>query len=251
MGCLSLTHCVQVLASLHLLAQRVHPPPASLKLAQDGYRAHSYDKDADLEDPVTQREFSLVAAWERLLQHIANDPDMETDDFACIFEDDIALHDELSHKAARRAVLHGMDLARADGLLNLGICRPDCQNASSRWWEGNLYQKCASLCTHALAVTKGKASTLMSEVHEAIHADFKAWGYQSYYHGHAIDQLLRLYAWHNNGTWAAATNLRSDQSPAWGDELGVFYQDRWRTKSTINARRAARRALLTAGVRCA
>ncbi|KAK9834875.1 hypothetical protein WJX81_005664 [Elliptochloris bilobata] len=230
----------QVLASLHLLAQRIHPPKATYKLAEEGYKAHSYDKDVNLDDATTQREFSLLATWERLLQHIAGDPDMAESDFALIFEDDIALHDDLSHAAARRAILHGLDIARDDGLLTLGICVPDCQNVSAEWYEGIQYDKCASLCSHAIAVTKLRAVTLMDQLHEAIHIDFKKWEYDSYYHGHCIDQLLRLYAYAHGGTWTVASNLRSDQSPPWGDELGVFYQDRWRSKSTINARRTLR-----------
>ena len=60
-----------------------------------------------------------------------------------------------------------------------------------------------------------------------------------YEHGHAIDQQLLNYSLRVNGTWAVAVNFVSPQ-----DHLhkGVFYQDRWRTHSTINTRRRLLRA---------
>ena len=60
---------------------------------------------------------------------------MADDDLACIFEDDIALHDDVSHTVARRAILHGMDLGRKDGLLYLGGCGPWCWNEPFEWLE--------------------------------------------------------------------------------------------------------------------
>ena len=227
--------CVlQVLGTVHLMAERVHPPKATLKLAQEAYKVHNYDKDLDLSDVVTQRELSLTATWDRLIAHIARHTDMEDDDFACVFEDDIALHDDVTHAVARRAILHGMELGRADGLLSLGMCAPDCQNSTQQWVENVKFEKCASLCTHAVAVTKRKAGTLMADLHAAVHEDFEKWGYDSYYHGHAIDQQLRLHAWHNNGTWTAGTNLYSMETPWWDTHLGLFYQDRWRARPSIN-----------------
>ena len=120
----------QVLASLHMMAEHVVPPAPSEALARRVYRNHNYDKHVNLSDLVTQREFSLVAAWERLLAHVAHHVEIGPDDWAAVFEDDIALHDELSHAAARRALLHGMELARSDGLLYLGICQPWCHEDS-------------------------------------------------------------------------------------------------------------------------
>ncbi len=103
----------QVLAAvLHLRAEHVTPPKPSAKLAREARKRHNYDKDADVDNVVTQRLFSLTVAWERLTRHIAHDTDMAGDDFAFVFEGDIALHDNVSHADARRAVLHGMDLAR-------------------------------------------------------------------------------------------------------------------------------------------
>ena len=89
-------------------------------------------------------------------------------------------------------------------------------------------------------MTKRKAATLMGDVKVASEAVFKAWHYQSWKHGHAIDQMLRMYAEHNGYIWTVGSNLWSMQF-VWyddgkpGDQLmGMFYQDLWRTKTTIS-----------------
>ena len=201
---------------------------------------HDYDKAANLSDVVTQRELSLVATWDRLLRRFASDPNLADDDFACIFEDDIALHDDVSHTVARRAILHGMDLARKDGLLYLGSCGPLCRDDAYDWLENVEYKRCSNLCSHAVCVTRSKAGTLMSEMKSAWEADFKKYNYTSTdKKGHCIDQMLRKYAEHNTNIWTVGSNLWSMQWVWYGDQLmGLFYQDRWHTKTTIGLRRA-------------
>ena len=127
------------------MAKRAHPSKPSLRLAEEMYAVHNYDKDVNLSDIVTQREFSLVSTWDRLLRRVTSDPNMADDDFACIFEDDIALHDDVSHTVARRAILHGMDLAREDGLLYLGSCGPWCRNEPFEWLDKIEFKKCNNL----------------------------------------------------------------------------------------------------------
>ncbi|KAK9834864.1 hypothetical protein WJX81_004590 [Elliptochloris bilobata] len=127
-----------VLATLHLQGNRFVPLKPSVKLAREARKRHDYDENTDVEDSKHQRYFSLTVTWERLLQHIASDVDMEEDQWACIFEDDITLHDDVSHAVAREAILHGMDLARSDGLLYLGGCSPDCSFNDAAEWRGEL-----------------------------------------------------------------------------------------------------------------
>ena len=223
----------QVLATLHMQATRVVPLKLSAKLAHDAHKRHDYDENADLEDPTTWRYFSLTATWERLMHHISHDVDMEDGDFACIFEDDVALHDDVSHATARKAILRSMDLARSDGLVYFGSCYAGCDLKSAVEWVSNVrLEKCINLCTHAMAVTKRKAATLMAELHDEVRADFEQHNYHSIHLGYVIDQMLKVYQRRRNGMWTVGTNLWSAQDK-YNMSIGAFFQDRWRVKSSI------------------
>ncbi len=218
-------------AVLHLRAEHVTPPKPTSKLAREAHKRHNYDKDADVDNVVTQRLFSLTVAWERLMRHIAHNTDMADDDFAFVFEGDIALYDNVSHADARQAVLHGMDLARADGLLYLGGCFPQCTwgPAEEEWLGNTRFERCSNKCTHALAVTKRKAATLMAELRESMRVEAGPDG-SSLYLGYIIDQMLSTYSKHHNGTWSIGTNFVAP-----GNEVhtGIFYQDRKAFRTTI------------------
>lgn len=75
----------QVLSNLCLQAQRLITPKGTPKLLQDALRRHNYNDNAAT-DSIGQRYMSVTVTWEELLVHIANDPDMEADDWALIFE---------------------------------------------------------------------------------------------------------------------------------------------------------------------
>ncbi len=229
----------QVLAAvLHLRAERITPPKPTSKLAWEARKRHNYDKDMDVENVVTQRSLSLTVAWERLTRHIAHDPDMAEDDFALVFEGDVALHDNVSHADARQAVLHGMDLAREDGLLYLGGCFPRCAGGpdGEQWLSNTRFERCSNKCTHALAVTKRKAATLMADLRESMLADAGPDG-STLYLGYLIDQMLSTYSAHHNGTWTVGTNFAA---PGNGWHIGIFYQDRKAFQTTIGNALATR-----------
>ena len=104
---------LQVLASLHLQPERVHFVKPSAQLAREARARHDFDKAVDTEQVQAQRYFSALVTWERLLAHIAASAHMADNDFALAFEDDVALHDDLSHAAARAAILRGLVTWRA------------------------------------------------------------------------------------------------------------------------------------------
>ena len=220
-----------MLASLHLQPERVHPIKPSAQLARKARARHDFDKAVDTEQAQAQRFFSALATWERLLAHIAASAHMADDDFAFAFEDDIALHDDLSHAAARAAILRGLYLARHEGLLYLGACEAELAPDAPATRLGAVeFRKCIGLCTHALAVTKSRAATLVADVHASVLADMAEKGYDSLPFGYTIDQMLRVHMRRNNGTWLVGANLASPQRAL---EFGAFYQDKWRTRSTI------------------
>ena len=194
-----------MLASLHLQPERVHPIKPSAQLAREARARHDFDKAVDTEQVQAQRYFSALATWERLLAHIGASAHMGDDDFAFAFEDDIALHDDLSHAAARAAILRGLDLARHEGLLFMGVCETEFAPDAPATWLGTVeFRKCAGLCTHALAVTKRKAATLVADVHASVLADMAEKGYDSMPFGYTIDQMLRVHMRRKtaHGWWA-------------------------------------------------
>ena len=205
-----------------MTAERVQPPEASLKHAREVYAVHNYDKAANLNGVDTQRELSLISAWDGLLRRIALNSSLGSDDFACIFGDNIALHDDVSHSIAARAILHGMDLARKDGLLYLSSCGALCGNEPVERLERVEYRKCNNPCSHAICLTKKKARMLMSEIKKAWRADFLMYNYQSAEKGHCMDQMLRVYAEHSNSIWTVGTNLWSPQWLWYGDQLSCL-----------------------------
>lgn len=205
-----------------MTAERVQPPEASLKHAREVYAVHNYDKEANLSDVSTQRELSLLSAWDGLLRRIARHPSLGGDGFACIFGNDIALHDEVPHSIAMQAIVHGMDLARKDGLLYLSSCGPLCVNDPVERLDRIEYRKCNNPCSHAICVTKKKSRMLMSEIQKAWRADFQMYNYQSIEKGHCMDQMLRVYAEHSNSIWTVGTNLWSAQWLWYGDQLSCL-----------------------------
>ena len=210
---------------MHMMAERVQPPEASLQQAQAVYAVYGYDQRANLSDAITQRDLSLVSTWDSLLRHVALDPSMADDDFACIFDDDIFLHDGVTQSVARRAILRGMDLARKDGLLFLGSCGPMCADEPSVWLQTIEYRKCQVPCSHALCVAKRKSGTLMSEVRDAWQANLAEDKYQSVEEGPCMESLLRVYAEHSTSMWTVGANLWSEQWLWYGDQLnGIFCQ---------------------------
>lgn len=221
----------QVLARLHVSAERVWPPKPSLHLAQHMYKEHDYDKHAHLSDPKHQKYFSLLAAWEHVLQHVAHHPDLAPHDFAICVEDDISLHDDLSLAAAQAAILHGFELARSDGWLYLGVCWPRCWDESAQVFQGLNYSRCSGECTHALAFTKHKAATMLMDLRVGMKDYMSAQGQDTYRVGEAIDQMMATYSYVRNGTWVAGLNLNSSHG-----HQGLFYQDRDRFHPTIEER---------------
>ena len=216
-----------MLASLHLLAERVRPSTASSNEAPEVDAVHSHDRDGNLSNVVAQRELLLVATWDGVLRRIASSNNIDGEGFACIFEDDITLHKDVSQSVARRVIVHGMNLARKDGLLYLGSCGSACWDEPFVWLQNVEYRKCDTPCSHAVCVTKQRSGTLMSELRGAWQDDIMNYNFHSTEEGHCIAQLLRVHAEHKSSIWTVGTNLWSMQWVWYGDQLnGLFHRDK-------------------------
>jgi len=76
-------------------------------------------------------------------------------------------------------------------------------------------------------VTKRRARSLIADLHANMVAHQIASD-----HGHCIDQLLYHFSMHNNLSWVVGSNFVSPQN---GAHVGLFYQDRARFSSTLDA----------------
>ena len=209
------------MSNLQITAERIVPPKPSLRLTEELYALHPYHKDANLSNPMQQKYFSLLGAWYHVLHHIQHHPALGQHDFAIVMEDDISLHWDLSTAAAQAAILHGFDLARADGWLNLGICPVTYFKDTEQVYQGLKYARIFGWCGHALAFTKHRAATLLQDMHTSM-LDYLS-KHDTYEWGQSMDMMLGQYSRGHNGTWTIATNLVGHMG-----EVGVFYQDRER-----------------------
>ena len=199
---------------------------ASLASANAESRAEAYDAVANTSAIVVQRQLALRATFFRLFQAVATLSSLGEDDFAYLFEDDIAVHPSINRRKLAGILDFGSSLARKDGLLYLGSCAPECDGKFTRMHDEVAYAKCSCLCTHAFAVTRRRARSLAVELHSNM-VEHRVVSPIS----HTIDDLLRHYSLFRNLSWVAGTNLVSPEDPG---HFGVFFQERTRFKSLIN-----------------
>ncbi len=76
-------------------------------------------------------------------------------------------------------------------------------------------------------MTKRRARGLITDLHANMVTN-----QITFDHGHCIDQLLYHFSAHNNLTWVVGSNFVSPQNAA---HVGLFYQDRLRFSSTLDA----------------
>ncbi|KAK9833276.1 hypothetical protein WJX81_001946 [Elliptochloris bilobata] len=113
----------------------------------------SYANGVNFDDVRTQREFSLLATFKHVFRLVSKLP-IADDQFALVFEDDIALHPDAKADSFAAALAYGAEHAVHDGLLYLGACGPDFDESTRTSHGGFEYAKAASFCSHALALTR-------------------------------------------------------------------------------------------------
>ena len=205
--------------------QRFAPVEASRTNADAESLPEAYDAIINTTSKVVQRELALRATFYRLFHTIAKLSSLGEDDFACLFEDDIAVHPSLNHTSLASILDFGSSLARKEGLLYLGSCAPRCDDHFTRVHEEVEYAKCSCSCTHAFAVTRRRARSLAVDLHSNM--------VEHRIVGHTIDDLLKYYSLFKSLSWVAGTNLVSPEAEG---HKGVFFQNRLRFKSLINQR---------------
>jgi hypothetical protein len=97
------------------------------------------------------------------LQTIATDPDLAEDGWGFIFEDDIALADEVTPQKFQKMLTVAKLHAAESGFLYLGICAAKFYGKEV-YQSGFVFQKCSGPCAHAYGVTKWRAAWLYDEL---------------------------------------------------------------------------------------
>ena len=204
---------------------RFVPVEASQANADAESRAEAYDAVVNTSSIVSQRQLAIRATFFRLFQAVAV-LSIEEDDFAYLFEDDVAVHPSVSRRKLASILDFSSSLARKDGLLYLGSCAPQCDGKLTRTHDEVTYAKCSCFCTHALAVTRRRARSLAGD----LHSNMVEHGIVSST-SHVHDDLLRHYSMYRNFSWVAGINLVSPENAG---HLGVFYQNRLRFPSLVD-----------------
>jgi hypothetical protein len=185
--------------------------------------------------PHKQREkkaFSNRMTFLNLFQTFVDDASEKLDSWHFFFENDIALHPRVTPKMAHDAIVDGMELAAADGILYLGMCRPRACARNAHLKNGLKASRCLGVCTHAFGFTKWKAAEFLSIVHKI--------EFPSNETGLHLDLVLRAYASRVHKIWLLGSNLQSPVENVKG-HFGLLYQDQEKFPSIIESRRSPQR----------
>jgi hypothetical protein len=194
---------------------RVIPVPlTSPHIAQDPAILKHKEGSKMLSNKLTQLEIH---------GRIACDTSLGDYDASMIFEDDVALHENLDPALVVPAMRAGIVVAAAVGVVFAGLCHPACREdrGASGWAVPDTiaFAHCSGRCLHAYAVLKWRAAGLYDELVRTAKAKLKP----SYF---ALDAFTSLGA----RTWATrpvfvGSNLVNEHAEQ-PDHLGIFWQDR-------------------------
>ena len=206
--------------------------------------------------------FAHKTAWRRFVE----DPGAGEADWAFFFEDDVNLRlpGPLVHLAWRRAAAHPEVAAR--GLMYLGYCGASAAPNSTEavliaageavpgggapaLEEVRMNMACGS-CQHAYGLRKDFARAFwgmgalnlphQDDACNTTHAEARGAGYRAWREGgwrggevvNADTSAIYVCLRQLNGFPNVGLNLRSPQNQ---DQVGLFYQDRWKFASTLDA----------------
>ncbi len=176
-------------------AERARLSEAVGRISHDGHQRQVLYR-VESPDAAAPSMLSLVTAWvatawEHLVQHVVHNADMEEDAVALVQAAD-----------AYQAIMHGMRLARDDGILHVGAGWSGCEcwDGTSEWLGGFEVRRCTSCRIHATGITKRSAAALVEALQENIEASIQA-GDSLRGDIYIIGSLLDEHTDSRNGTW--------------------------------------------------
>lgn len=209
-----------------------------IKVARKTPRSYlSKEVDQGLERHVGSREFHTDAhlrvwsnrmAFMEALEGFVEDSRCAMETWRFFFEDDIAMHPNVTAPRARTILANGVNLAEKEGVVYLGICGPICVEA----WvleEGVEAARCAGTCAHAFGFQRWKAAEFLTDMSALTmtggHASPVVLGF-------FFDRYLFEYANQVRKIWVIGSNLKSPVQSVNG-HYGLLFQDRTTFESSI------------------
>ena len=198
---------------------------------QSAFKSLSMFNGTTLSSTVDKKVFSNYVTFRKVIHEFANEPPSISNDldWRFFFEDDVALHLGANYPACN--IRKGIDLARTDGIIYLGICGPTCYTWSSEYHEGILYQRCYGTCAHAFGLTKWKATRILETLlwlQNDLCFDYRIVMDRGLYeYGRLIQPVLVV------GSNLDNSQYMKEKSKPHPGHCGLFFQDRENNPSTV------------------
>ena len=183
-----------------------------------------------------RKAFSNFLAFHEAIWSHAWDKRTKSDGWRFFFEDDVALHPNVTSPLCN--IMHGIEIARSDGILYLGLCAPRCilWDIFRSENKGLDYQKCSGTCAHAFGLTKWKAQSIL-ELMQVLRQEYHKFDEQVYFdiglfsYGKRVNPVWTVGA---NLSHAPPRNLRNKKFVHYkANHIGMFFQNREQFPSTI------------------
>ncbi|KAG0554648.1 hypothetical protein M758_12G111800 [Ceratodon purpureus] len=161
------------------------------------------------------------------LEEFVQDSSCNAETWRFFFEDDIAIHPNITSARARVLLAKGVKLADKDGFMYLGICGPNCTEA--RLIDNGVQAaRCAGTCAHAFGFQRWKAAEFLTEMSGLTLKGVEGPVILGFY----FDRYMYEYANQVQKIWVVGSNLKSPvQSVV--DHFGLLFQDRAMYPTTI------------------
>ena len=231
-------HTRNILAQLNFDVMHEKPIGYDSPYLQELYNSLEMFKGIPLDQEWQRKTFSNYATFRRAIQGFANEPEELScaEDWRFFFEDDIALHPGAPSPVC--SIRRGMELARTEGIVYLGICGSACFPWNKELHQGVNFERCYGTCAHAFGVTKWKAGkildTLLLLQKEMSAIQRLALDCGLFEYGRRIQPIFTIGTNLNRTHEIYGKNGANESIPGPdGDHSGIFYQDRKRYPTTI------------------
>lgn len=219
------SHTRHVLALLGFKVARAIPPSYLSKEVDQGLER--YVGSRGFHTSAFLKVWSNRMAFMKALEEFVHDSECTSDTWRFFFEDDIAIHPNVTSARGRLLLAIGVKLAEDDGFMFLGICGPNCTEA--RLIDKNVEAaRCAGTCAHAFGFQKWKAAAFLTEMNGLTLTGVEG----PVVLGFFFDRYMYAYANQVRKAWVVGSNLRSPVRSV-VDHFGLLFQDRTRFKTSI------------------
>ena len=218
-------HTRNVLTSLGIKVSQKIPPSYLSKEVDRGLEV--YVGSRGFHTSAFLKVWSNRMAFIDALEEFVQDSNCTRNTWRFFFEDDIAIHPNITHARARVLIAKGVKLADEDGFMYLGICGPNCTEARhlDKYVQA---ARCAGTCAHAFGFQQWKAAEFLTEM-----SGLTLKGVEGpVVLGFFFDRFMYEYGNQVRKIWVVGSNLKSPVETVF-DHFGILFQDRAMFHTTI------------------